>query len=202
MLLRKLRSVPQRKPPQVEAYLEEHLRSLKERQSLTISASRPRSLQVSHSLRTLQPTTRLRSKEPGIDAMFTIFGASLTNAATPTSTLPSVSSSTSAAQSTQDKASLAKGFQSSGSTAQQNPDTNSLSGISKTATSTSKHAPGTMFIPFKPFIEIEARDRGGWTAFVAFQHLCFQGAYANFSPEELRLGDYSKGRRGTVLKAN
>jgi hypothetical protein len=183
MLLRKLRSVPQRKPPQVEAYLEEHLRSLKERQSLTISASRPRSLQVSHSLRT-------------------IFGASLTNAATPTSTLPSVSSSTSAAQSTQDKASLAKGFQSSGSTAQQNPDTNSLSGISKTATSTSKHAPGTMFIPFKPFIEIEARDRGGWTAFVAFQHLCFQGAYANFSPEELRLGDYSKGRRGTVLKAN
>jgi hypothetical protein len=59
-----------------------------------------------------------------------------------------------------------------------------------------------MFIPFKPFIEIEVRDRGGRTASVAFQHLCFQGAYTNFSPEELRLGDYSKGRRGTVLNAN
>jgi hypothetical protein len=142
------------------------------------------------------------SKNTGIDAMFGIFGISPTNAATPISTLPSVSSSTSAAQSTQDKASLAKAFQSSGSTAQQNPDTNSFSGIFKTATSTSKHAPVTMFIPFKPFIEIEARDRGGCAAYMAFQHLCFQGAYANFSPEELKLGDYSKGRRGTILKAN
>jgi hypothetical protein len=132
------------------------------------------------------------SKRTGIDAMFGIFGASRTNAATPTSTLPSVSSSTPAAQSTQDKASLAKPFQSSSSTAQAKPDTKSFADNFKTSTFTSQHTPGTIFIPFKPFIEIEVRDRRERTAFVAFQHLCFQGAYVTFSPEELRLGDYAR----------
>jgi hypothetical protein len=130
------------------------------------------------------------------------FGAGATNAVPPTVTSPSVASLMPVAQSTQDKASVTKSSQSSGPAAQPNQDTNSFGGIFKTATSKSKHVPGTMFIPFKPFVEIEIGEREEKPKFVAFQHLCFQGAYTDFSPEELRLGDYCKGERGKVSKAN